>query len=45
VPDDGAIPKFDLPLAFLAPGEYGIDVTVTSATGTARQMIRFRLTG
>jgi VWFA-related protein len=45
VPDDGAIPKYDLPLAFLAPGEYGIDVTVTSATGTARQMIRFRLTG
>jgi hypothetical protein len=45
VPGDRVIPKFDLPLAFLAPGEYGIDVTVTSPTGSARQMIRFRLTG
>jgi VWFA-related protein len=37
------IPQFDLPLAFLAPGDYGIEITVTSATGTARQLIRFRL--
>ncbi len=41
----GAAPQFDLPLAFLAPGDYGIEVTATSPTGTARQLIRFRLTG
>ncbi len=45
VPPDAATPQFELPLAFLPPGDYGIDVTVTSTTGTARQLIRFRLTG
>jgi VWFA-related protein len=43
--EPGAAPQFDLPLAFLAPGDYGIEVTATSPTGTARQLIRFRLTG
>jgi VWFA-related protein len=38
-------PQFDLPLGFLPPGDYGIDVAVTSSTGSARQLIRFRLTG
>jgi VWFA-related protein len=38
-------PQFALPLAFLAPGEYSIDVKVASATGTARQLVRFRLVG
>ena len=33
VPLNGGAPQFDLPLAFLAPGEYGIDVKVTSPTG------------
>ena len=37
--------QFDLPLAFLAPGEYSIDVRVTSPTGTARQLIGFRIIG
>jgi VWFA-related protein len=37
--------QFDLPLAFLAPGEYGIELKVTSPTGVARQLIRFRLVG
>ena len=45
VPLNGGAPQFDLPLAFLAPGEYGIDVKVTSPTGVARQLIRFRLVG
>jgi VWFA-related protein len=39
------LPQFDLPLSFLAPGEYGVEVQVSSATGTARQLIRFRLVG
>jgi VWFA-related protein len=45
VPYEGTAPQFDLPLAFLAPGEYGLEISVTSPTGTARQVIRFRLTG
>jgi hypothetical protein len=45
VPAAGGAAQFDLPLAFLAPGDYGIEVTVTSPAGTARQLIRFRLTG
>jgi VWFA-related protein len=45
IPGDSASPQFDLPLAFLAPGEYGIELKVTSPTGTARQLIRFRLVG
>jgi len=44
VPYAGTAPQFDLPLAFLAPGEYGLEISVTSPTGTARQLIRFRLT-
>ena len=42
---DAGTPQFDLPLAFLAPGDYGIQVKVTSPTGTAQQLIRFRLIG
>jgi VWFA-related protein len=45
IPMDRGAPQFDLPLAFLAPGEYGIELKVTSPTGTARQLIRFRLIG
>ena len=37
--------QFDLPLGWLAPGEYGIDITASSTSGVARQLIRFRLTG
>ena len=36
VPSNAGTPQFDLPLAFLAPGEYGIEVKVTSPTGTLR---------
>jgi VWFA-related protein len=43
--EPGAATQFDLPLAFLAPGDYGIEVKATSPTGTTRQLIRFRLTG
>ncbi len=42
---EGTAPQFELSLAFLAPGDYGLEVSVTSPTGTARQLIRFRLTG
>jgi hypothetical protein len=45
VPSTGGAAQFDLPLAFLAPGEYGIELKVTSPTGVARQLIRFRLVG
>ena len=45
VPASAGSPQFDLPLAFLAPGDYGVEVKVTSPTGTARTVIRFRLTG
>jgi VWFA-related protein len=40
---DTSTSQFVLPLAFLAPGEYSFDVKVASATGTARQLVRFRL--
>jgi VWFA-related protein len=43
--DARGIPQFDLPLGWLAPGEYGLDISVTGASGTSRQLIRFRLTG
>jgi VWFA-related protein len=45
LPLSGNIPQFDLPLAFLAPGEYSIDVKVTSPTGNTRQLVGFRIIG
>jgi VWFA-related protein len=37
--------QFDLPLARFAPGEYSVEVAAQSESGTARQLIRFRITG
>jgi VWFA-related protein len=37
--------QFDLPLAWLAPGEYTIELSATSTRGTAREIVRFSLTG
>ena len=37
--------QFDLPLARFAPGEYLIEVGVQSNAGSARELIRFRITG
>ena len=37
--------QFDLPLARFAPGEYSIEVAARSDGGTARELIRFRITG
>ena len=44
-PYSGSPANLAIYLAFLAPGEYSIDVKVASATGTARQLVRFRLVG
>ena len=37
--------QFDLPLAQFAPGEYSIEVAVSSNGGSARELIRFKITG
>jgi VWFA-related protein len=37
--------QFDLPLARFAPGEYSLEVAAQSDSGTARQLVRFRITG
>jgi VWFA-related protein len=44
-PDALRLAQFDLPLAWLSPGEYAFELTVTNASGTARQLIRFQITG
>ena len=36
--------QFDLPLAPFAAGEYSIELTATTATRTARELVRFKLT-
>jgi VWFA-related protein len=42
---DSTIRQFDLPLARFAPGEYSLEVAARSESGSARQLIRFRITG
>lgn len=37
--------QFDLSLAPFAPGEYSIEVSITSTGGQARELIRFKITG
>jgi hypothetical protein len=39
------ISQFDLPLARFAPGEYALEVSAASDSGTSRQLIHFRITG
>ena len=47
MPDEAGhtLTQFDLPLARFAPGEYSIEVAARSDAGTARELIRFRITG
>ncbi len=40
-----AVRQFELPLARYAPGEYSLEVSAESASGIARQLIQFRITG
>jgi hypothetical protein len=42
---DSTMRQFDLPLARFAPGEYSLEVAARSDSGSARQLIRFRITG
>jgi hypothetical protein len=44
-PTSDGILQYDVPLASLAPGEYRIELTATTETATAREAIRFRVTG
>jgi len=37
--------QFELQLARFAPGEYSLEISAQSESGTARQLIRFRITG
>ena len=39
-----AISQFDLALARFAPGEYALEVSAASESGTSRQLIHFRIT-
>lgn len=39
------IRQFDLPLGWLAPGEYAIELNATSSAGAAKEIVRFRVTG
>jgi VWFA-related protein len=41
----GTMSQFDLVLARFAPGEYAFELSARSGSGTARQLIRFRITG
>jgi VWFA-related protein len=38
-------PEFDLPLGWLAPGDYGIEISVVGGTGSTRQLVPIRITG
>lgn len=41
----GEIAQFDIALAALAPGEYGLEVTAANHVGQARSLIRLQITG
>jgi hypothetical protein len=45
LPAVDGIPQFDLPLANYARGDYRIEVSATSGTSTAAQLVPFRLVG
>jgi VWFA-related protein len=42
---NGAPAQFDIPLSWLAPADYTIELTAKSAAGNAREVIRIRVTG
>jgi hypothetical protein len=39
------IVQFDVPLGWLAPGEYAIELHAKSAAGAAKEIVRFKVTG
>ncbi|HET9263131.1 MAG TPA: VWA domain-containing protein [Vicinamibacterales bacterium] len=39
------IVQFDVPLGWLAPGEYAIELNAKSAAGAAKEIVRFKVTG
>ena len=39
------VAQFDIPLAWLAPADYTIELTAKNAAGNAREVIRIRVTG
>lgn len=41
----GAATQFDLPLGWLAPGDYTLELRAKNAAGDAREVIRFRVRG
>ena len=43
-PRDG-LPQFSLPLSWLVPGEYQIELMATNANGAVRQRVTFKVTG
>jgi VWFA-related protein len=44
-PTVDGVQQYDLPLAWLAPGEYRVELTAKTPTAAAREAIRFRVTG
>ena len=44
-PSGRGVAAFDVPLGWLAPGEYAIELTATTSAGSAKETIRFRLRG
>jgi VWFA-related protein len=41
----GGAQQFDLPLAWLAPGDYVVEFNATTSAGSAKEAVRFKLTG
>jgi VWFA-related protein len=41
----GDAQQFDLPLAWLAPGDYVVEFNATTSAGSAKEAVRFKLTG
>ena len=44
MPRDG-MPQFALPLSWLVPGEYQIELQASNSNGAVKQRITFRVTG
>jgi hypothetical protein len=39
------LPQFALPLSWLVPGEYQIELMATNANGAVRERVTFKVTG
>ena len=37
--------QFDLPLGWLAPGDYHVEFNAATTAGSAKEVVRFKLTG